>query len=150
MKYTFIILFFSLLMVSVVGCSDDSTSTDLEADGLALRLNNLGDDRLEIDHSGNRIVFCYKGEGCEDFNPGGNFSFTGPSAEWQRSDSEKVAVGVVVSFDVIEGEGTIDVMSGESFVDEHGFPDFNKDKIVHSSGHFKEGDTISFTYGDTD
>jgi len=147
---------FFALIFAFTGCGD-STSVDDSFNGLGIVLERTGDEDVEItqgrfaesDDVGT-IRFCYEGEGCEDGDSGSRQSWGGPeryTAEFSSSD--KNAVGVIVEFQVSEGEGFADVVVGESYENEDGFPNFDEGDVVESSEPFTEGDIISFSYGET-
>lgn len=155
-KQHIIISTFFALIFALIGCGD-STSVDDSFNGLGIVLERTGDEDIEItqgrfadsDDVGT-IRFCYEGEGCEEGDSGSRQSWGGPERHTvEFSSTGKEAVGVIVEFQVSEGEGVADVVVGESYESEDGFPQFDEGEVVESSESFTEGDIVSFSYGET-
>ena len=152
MNKLFIITTITMIGLFLSGCSsDDSTAPDVDTDGLAVFFVNAGDEDFDVQTDGaNQMNFCYEGEGCES-SSGGGFAtvFEGQRLKYDFSDSDKKAVGVIVGFEVTGGTGYVEVVSGESYMD-NGWPEFNEAEVVYTSDTFEAGDTASFSFGNTD
>ena len=155
MNKLYIILCITTFGLILSGCSSDdngsSTAPGVNADGLAVFIVNAGDEDFDVQTGGdNQINFCYEGEGCES-SSGAGFAtvFENQRMDLQYSDSDKRAVGVIVGFEVTGGTGYVEIVRGESYT-EDGWPEFNEVEVVYTSDTFSEGDTVSFTFGNTD
>lgn len=158
-RVSYTILVF-ILLIGITGCSDDSTSSEpeeSELNGLAIMLERTGDEDVEIatgryaDADVGTVRFCYEDEGCEESEGGRKSSWGGPTRYiLEISDPDKQAVGVIVEFEVNAGEGFAEVVRGESYEDEDGWPEFDEEEVVETSDSFSEGDVVEFTYGETD
>jgi len=147
---------FFALIFALAGCGD-STSVDDSFNGLGIVIERTGGEEVEIttgrfaesDDVGT-IRYCYEGEGCEDEDSGSRIARGGPERIlFDFSTPDKNAVGAIVEFQVSEGEGFADVVVGESYENEDGFPNFDEGDVVESSESFSEGDIVSFSYGET-
>lgn len=158
MKRVSYFIFVLILLIGSIGCGDDSsTSSESDLNGLAVVLERTGDEDVEVSQGSyadadiGNVRFCYEGEGCEESSGGSNESWGGPSRYiMESSDPGKQAVGVIVEFEVEAGEGFAEVMRGESYEGENGFPRFDEGEVVKTSDPFSEGDVVKFTYGETD
>lgn len=155
MNKLYIITTITVIGMILSGCSSDdnggSTAPDVNTDGLAVFFVNAGDEDFDVQTDGpNQINFCYEGEGCES-SSGGGFAtvFEGQRLKYDFSDSDKRAVGVIVGFEVTGGTGYVEIVSGESFMDD-GWPEFSEVDVVYTSETFEAGDTASFSFGNTD
>lgn len=135
------------------GCSDDDNGSSAagDFDHLAVFAVNTGSDELDIEMSGEtQVNFCYEGEGCESVSGSAWMSvFEGGRMELDISDMDGVAVGVIVQFEVTGGSGYAEVVAGEAYMDD-GWPEFNEGSVVFTSDSFSDGDTVTFSWGDTD
>lgn len=149
-----VLLLFALLF-TITSCSDNGTGPGSDVNGLAVMLERTHDGELEVtqgnfaeDDDVGTIRFCYEGEGCEDADGGRRTSWDGDvEMRLEQSNPEKVATGVIVEFQVSEGEGIAEIVEGESYENEHGFPQFDPVDVVETSEPFEEGDIVRFTYG---
>ena len=147
----------SLVLVSasllLFGCSDDDNGSGSagDFDHLAVYAVNSGSGDLSIEMSGDtQVNFCYEGEGCESVSGSAFMSvFEGGRMELDTSDIDGVAVGVTVQFEVTGGEGYVEVVSGEAYMDD-GWLEFDEGSVVYTSDAFSDGDTVTFSWGDTD
>lgn len=151
----FIILF--ALLFAFTACDDDDTPSAAageDLNGLAVVLERTSDEDVEVSFGSFAdedvsIRFCYEGDGCEDASGGGTMSWGGPSSIMiEQSDPDKIAVGVIVGFQVESGEGYAEVVAGESYEDD-GRPQFDEVDVVETSDPFSEGDIVEFSYGET-
>lgn len=159
MKSHHLIPFALIILIAITGCGDDNGSTgpDINVNGLAVVLERTGEEDIEISEGSfadadiQTTRFCYAEEGCEGGGGGSNQSWSGPSRySMEHSDPGKEAVGVIVEFEVISGEGFVEIVEGEAYENENGFPQFDEENVVETSDAFSEGDVIQLSYGDTD
>lgn len=148
MKYLkWCILVVALLAVAVVGCGDDE-----DENGLAVRLVNTGSGDLDVQYGngGPTISFCYADGGCEEISGGTFVSVVeGASMVIDQSEADREAVGVIVGFEVTEGSGTAEIVSGRAYMDD-GWPEFDVGSVLETTEEFSAGDTFSYTWGETD
>jgi hypothetical protein len=148
-------LYYAIFAIALFafGCGDDngSTSTDLSSPALALNAINTGTGDLDIEMRDEMGAhFCYEETGCE-METGTTFHsiFEDQSREIHHSDPSRTAVGVIVEFEVVGGEGIIKVLTGVA--EENGFfINFEAEDVIYTSQPFQEGDVVSFEVGETD
>jgi hypothetical protein len=154
MKLFKMLLIFTAVVLTAMACSDSTSAYEEElieedANGLAVRIVNTGDSKMEIETSGSTITyFCYEDE-CEEDT--GYFSYTevnaGSKMMFDTSSPGKVAVGVYVGFEVTRGSGHFEILSGVSYRDSDGWAEFNEVDVLYTSGTLDNGDTADYTYG---
>ncbi len=141
--------------MTVMACSDSTSANEEEelieeeANGLAVRIVNTGDSKLEIETGGSTVTFfCYEDE-CEE--DAGYFSYMevnkGAEMMFDTSSPEKIAIGVYVGFDVTGGSGHFEIISGISYKDDDGWPEFKEVDVIYTSGTLSKGETADYTYG---
>ena len=142
-----------------MACSNSTSADDIEEElteeepnGLAVRIVNTGDSKMEIESGGSTVTyFCYEDE-CEDDT--GYFSYTevnaGAEMMFDTSSPEKVVVGVYVGFEVTRGSGHFEIVSGVSYRDDDGWAEFEEVDVLYTSGTIGSGDTVGYNYGSMD
>ncbi|NGP87612.1 hypothetical protein [Fodinibius halophilus] len=152
MKYYLLCVVFGMLLIT--GCKDSGTDAGNEGElmeSLGVRVVNTGSGDLEVKTDGEASIdFCYENSGCEELS-GGSFHtiFEGQSSEIDYSSPDKKAVGVKVSFHVTKGSGKTEIVEGRTYRDDAGFLEFEEGEVLHTASSFKEGDIVTFEYGDT-
>lgn len=141
----------------IFGCKDNATEAtetlkaNEEFAGMAVRAVNTGSGDLEIEMDNEAATtFCYEGESCGEMG-GGSFHmvFEGKSSNIDQSLPDKKVVGVKASFHVTKGNGKAKIISGRAYRDDAGFLEFEEGDVLYTSDSFKEGDIVTFEYGDT-
>jgi hypothetical protein len=156
MKSIKLLLIIMALLPLAMVCSNSTSADDIEEEltedepnGLAVRIVNTGDSKMEVETGGSTIVyFCYEDE-CED--DAGYFSYaevnTGAEMMFDTSLPEKVAVGVYVGFEVTRGSGHFEIVSGVSYRDDDDWAEFDEVDVLYTSGTLSSGDKADYTFG---
>ena len=150
-----------IAMVGVaLGCGDDDGEVGSDAfegeQDVGVFLEKLGDDGEGILYyeqwDEQYVRFCYADTGCEEGSSGSMGTNIG-KAVIDASDPDKDVVGVIVEgeleSDYPDHEGMIVIAVGETEENNIGPPDFEIEEEITSEGPFSDGDTVSFSLGET-
>ncbi|MCC5941568.1 MAG: hypothetical protein JJU37_08510 [Balneolaceae bacterium] len=133
------------LLLFTIACDEDTTSADFEEDALGVFVENIGTSDLILRQV--IVTFCYEGSGCVESNVS-NLTLSadaGAPLELGISDTGQQAVGVIVTFQAVTGQGSLEIQQGSPI----GASEFEAADILKVSD-FGSGETVNITYGDTE
>lgn len=137
------------ILFLIISCSSSTSADDQNGDlnVMGVLVENTGSSDLTMTNV--NVEFCYENEGCERSTINGNFTLPADAftlMELGLSDPERTAVGVIASFQVTSGSGTLDVMRG--YAEGEGlFFEFNAQESIHSES-IGQGDSVELEVGE--
>ena len=144
MRQLFVYTIGVLLLLLTASCNEDTSSADVEIETLGVFVENTGTSDLILRQA--IVTFCYEGTGCIEGNVS-NFTLpadAGAPLELGISDTSLETTGVIVTFQAVTGQGSLEVQLGSPVAS----GDFEQAEIRKVS-EFGAGENVTVTYGET-